>query len=82
MMIESPFDFLLPLFTLDTFWLLLKLMYLIAFGIYVVFALVVVSQVRQMTQTLNGSLDLPLKLLSWIHFGVAIGALLLAFVVL
>lgn len=60
----------------------LKGLYLVGGGVYVVFAVVVVAQIRSMTQTLNGALELPMKLIGYVHLAVSLGALILAFVLL
>lgn len=61
---------------------LLKILYMTGFALYVAFAIVVVSQIKQMTSALNGMLELPLRLFSWIHLLVAVIAFLLALVIL
>jgi len=63
-------------------WIILKILFLAALFIYVAFAVIVVRQVKLMSQTLNGVLDLPLRLISWIHLLVAITVFLLALTVL
>ena len=63
-------------------WVLVKILFLIGFFIYVAFALIVVRQVKLMSQTLNGFLDLPLRMMSWIHFLVAMAVFVLALVIL
>ena len=79
---EAVIGDILPFLNTNSLWLLMKGLFVVGFLIYVVFSLVVVSQIMQMTKTLNGSLDLPLKTLGWIHVGVAAGALVLALIVL
>lgn len=63
-------------------WVFIKLLFLLGFLIYVAFAVIVVRQVDLMHQTLNGVLDFPLKLIAWIHLGVAVAIFLLALVIL
>ncbi|PIU02116.1 hypothetical protein COT66_01890 [Candidatus Shapirobacteria bacterium CG09_land_8_20_14_0_10_49_15] len=63
-------------------WIFLKILFLMGFFIYLAFAVIVVRQVKLMSQTLNGILDLPLKMIAWIHLLVAIGVFLLALIVL
>ena len=55
----SPFNF--------NFLGALKIAYLVAILIYGVFALVLIKQVRIMTNTLEIELELPLKLISYLH---------------
>ena len=63
-------------------WILLKFLFLIAFLLYIAFAVIVIRQVKLMGQTLNGALNLPLKLIAWVHFLVAVSVFVLALVVL
>ena len=63
-------------------WVLIKPLFLVAFLLYIAFAVVVVRQVKMMRQTLNGILDLPLKLISLVHLGVAVFVFILALIVL
>lgn len=63
-------------------WLLGKLFALLAFAIYVVFAAVVVRQVYLMTKTIAVGFELPIKLIAWIHLGVAVLAWLFVLVYL
>lgn len=59
-----------------------KIISLIALSLYLVFAYVVVKQVSVMTKIVSGNLNLQIKLLSKIHFILAVLVLILAFVVL
>jgi hypothetical protein len=70
------------LLTIDSVWLVLKMMFVVAFLLYFMFAGVVITQVNSMTKALNGAIDLPLRLIAWIHLFVAGGALLLAIMIL
>lgn len=69
-------------FTADTLWLILKWIYVFVFGLYVIFALVVYSQIKQMVSTLKGQLDVAIKFVGFVHLLVALGVLLLALVIL
>lgn len=73
---------LLANFNLDTVWTLLKWVYVFVFGLYIIFALVVYSQIKQMVTTLKGQLDGPIKLVGMIHLLVSVGIFLLAIVIL
>lgn len=78
----TPIEQLLQsLITLDV-WVVVKWLLVLALGLYGVFAVVVVRQVQLMSRTLNGALELPLKLLAWLHMGVAVMVLLMAVVIL
>jgi hypothetical protein len=63
-------------------WILVKFLFLVALLIYIAFAVVVVRQVGLMSRTLDGAFNLPLKLIAWLHLGVAIGVWVLALVIL
>ena len=69
-------------FSVDAVWMFLKWVYVLSFSIYVVFALVVVAQVRQMIAAFNGQIDSVLKLVAWLHFLLAVSALLMAIIIL
>ena len=79
---EVPIYAILGNLTIDSVWVGLKWMYLLAMGIYGVFALLVIRQTQLMTKALNGNLDLPIKLVAWVHFGLAVGVWLVALVAL
>ena len=49
-------------------WLPVKIMFLVGFGVYIVFAFVVVRQVKLMTGVVSGLLSGFLQLLSWLLF--------------
>lgn len=63
-------------------WILVKFLFLIGLGLYLAFAVIVVRQVKLMSQTLNGLLDIPLRLFSLIHLVVAIVTFILALIIL
>ena len=63
-------------------WILLKILFLVAFLIYVAFAVIVVRQVNLMIKTLDGVLNLPLRMIAWIHFLAALIVFVLAVVIL
>jgi hypothetical protein len=63
-------------------WLIVKWIVLFAFGLYLAFALVVLRQVQLMTKTLEVGFESFIKALALGHLLFAIGALLLAFIIL
>ena len=63
-------------------WGLVKAAVLLALGIYIVFAIIIVRQVKLMTNVLNGQMDLPLKTVALIHLVLAIGVFLLSLAIL
>ena len=78
----SGFDRLLLVLPGMSVWLVAKGLMVIALILYLVFAVVVIRQVQLMSRTLNGALELPLKLLSYIHLGLAVLVMLMAVVLL
>lgn len=86
---NQPFDFS-SLFeqttTLDgalaIYGIFLRFMFFLAFGVYALFAAVVVRQVYLMDHTIKTPLAPFLKLLAWAHLFVAIGLTFLVFVAL
>lgn len=79
---ERLIQFLVNFSPALTVWLLVKILFLAGLAIYIAFAVIVVRQVNLMIQALNGGFDFPIKLISWIHLGVAIAVFLLALVIL
>lgn len=63
-------------------WSLIKALSLVGLLIYVAFAVIVVRQVGLMTRTVNDPLNWPLRLIAWVHLGMALGILCLAWVIL
>ena len=63
-------------------WLIVKVFFLIGLVIYLIFALVIVRQVNIMTDTLDLSFEVPIKVLAIFHFFFALGVLVIAFVTL
>jgi len=61
---------------------LLKVAALVLLGIYLVFALVVVKQVRLMTDTLQLGFETAVKMLSYFHLAFAVFVFLAALVIL
>ncbi|MBI2010256.1 MAG: hypothetical protein HYS86_03735 [Candidatus Chisholmbacteria bacterium] len=65
--LEDVFQFMLSIDVFD----IIKLMVVLGLGFYLVFAVIVVRQVELMKRTLNGAIDVPLKILALVHLGVA-----------
>lgn len=63
-------------------WGIVKWFYLFAFGLYLAFTLIVLRQIEVMIRTLNGNLELPLRVIGWFLVAMAVVALVVAFVVL
>lgn len=60
---------------------LAKLVVDFAFLLYIFFAFIIVRQVNLMSRTLIVPIDFPIRLLAWIHFGLAIFSFLVALIV-
>lgn len=63
-------------------WLIVKIFFLIALVIYLIFALVVIKQVNIMTDTLDLNFEVPVKILALAHFFFALAVLVIAFITL
>ena len=59
-----------------------KIMALVALGLYIIFAGVVVRQVQLMIETLEVGLENEIKLISYLHLVFAIGVFILALIIL
>ena len=78
----SGFDRLLTILPGVTIWIVAKWLMVAALGLYLVFAVVVIRQVQLMSRTLNGALELPIKLIGYVHLAIAVGVLVMALVIL
>ena len=63
-------------------WDIAKLFISFVFLLYIIFALIIVRQVNLMDKTLIVPIDLPIKLVAWIHLGLAIFTFLLVLIIL
>ena len=63
-------------------WLVAKIFALVALGIYIVFALVVVRQVNLMVKTLEVGFEGIIKLVAWAHLFFAIIVFITAMLIL
>ena len=70
------------LVSVQSLWLVIKIGYLIAFLLYVLFAVVVMAQVKQMTKTIDAGMNGKLLVASRFHLLLAVGLFMLALVVL
>lgn len=74
---SSPF-----LFSIEFLFSVLKFMFLLGFGLYIIFAFAIIRQIALMTRTLRTSANPFVTLLGWAHFGVALSLWIFAFFVL
>ena len=57
-------------------WCVVKIIILVGFFFYLVFAVVVSRQFQLMTKTVAGELDRTIRIVSWIHFALVVGVFL------
>jgi len=75
----TPFERLveyLANFSFRLSWVL-KGLFLFGMLFYLAFGVIVIRQVGLMSKTLEGSFDLPIKIVAWAHLGMIIGLLLI-----
>lgn len=70
------------IFTGLSIWFFVKIAALILLALYLVFALVVVRQMKLMTSTLKLGFETPIKILSYVHLGFAFFVFLTALIIL
>ncbi|HTK03158.1 MAG TPA: DUF5657 family protein [Alphaproteobacteria bacterium] len=63
-------------------WILVKTLALVLLGMYLVFSLVVVRQVKMMTDTLQLGFETPAKFLAYFHLAFAVFVFIAALVIL
>jgi len=78
----NGFEDLLDKIFAISFWDISKLAVLVFLLIYIIFSIVVIRQINLMSQALNGTLNLPLKIFAWLHFGLAVFVFLLSLLML
>jgi hypothetical protein len=66
----------------DTIWFGVKIVYLIVLGLYVIFAIILNRQIVLMIQTLDGTLNLPIKILGWVFLLLTIFVFFLGLLIL
>lgn len=65
-----------------TLWFVVKLLFLFALVIYLIFASVVLRQVYLMTTTIKVGFEFPVRAIAWLHLFAAIGIFLIALLTL
>ena len=80
----TPFEQFIQNLTFGSFnlWVLIKILFIIGFGLYLAFAVIVIRQVKIMSEVIEGLSVWPLKILAWIHLGIAIFIFLLSIIIL
>jgi hypothetical protein len=80
---ESPsFIAFISSLNASSLWFVVKIIYLVAYLIYICFSVVVLSQIKQMGKTFIGGLEKPLQLFGSLHVLLAVLAFFWAFMVL
>ena len=62
--------------------IIIKTMTILALVVYTLFAFILISQIKNKQQTVTTEFGYFIKLLSYIHFGLSIGLVILAFILL
>jgi len=70
-----------PIFGISM-WLVVKAAVLILLGMYLIFSLVVVRQIKIMTTTLSLGFEAPITMLGYIHLAFAVLVFLAALIIL
>lgn len=75
----TPFDKFIEYLANFSFSFDLILKGLLLFGMlfYIAFGIIVVRQVGLMIKTLDGTVNLPIKIIAWIHLGMILGLFLI-----
>lgn len=74
-------ELLINLINVDI-WLVAKILVLVALGLYLLFALMIIKEVDLMNKTLKGIFNLPLRLIAILHFGLAVLVFIIALITL
>ena len=67
---------------LPTVWVVVKIFFIVGLSVYLIFALVVVQQVKIMSNTVKLNFELPIKILSVVHLLFALFLLVFALITL
>ena len=63
-------------------WGVVKLFFMLAIVLYIIFAVVIVRQVKLMGQTISDKNNYLLSLIAWLHLAIALFVFLLAWIIL
>lgn len=72
-----PNEALVPLLQISV-WFIVKIFFLVALAVYVVFAAVVIKQISLMTKTVKVGFAGPLKAFGYAHLAAAVAVFLIA----
>jgi hypothetical protein len=78
----TPIETLLYQLININIWFVVKILFLFALGLYLVFATIVIREVDLMNRTLTGVFNLPIKIIAWIHLALSILIFLVALKIL
>ena len=79
---STPFDQLIETITNLDPWSIVKAMVMLLLSLYIAFSFIVLRQVDLMRKTLMGRLNTVIKVIAFVHLGIAIFVWLLAFIIL
>ena len=68
-------------FTLPV-WQIVKIFFLVGMGVYLVFAFVIIKQVKVMLSTIEIGFEAPIRILAWLHMLFAVFVFILALLIL
>jgi len=63
-------------------WGIVKLFFMLAIVLYIIFAVVIVRQVKLMGQTISDKNNYLISLIAWLHLAIALFVFLLAWIIL
>lgn len=82
----TPFEQFIQSLSINSFdsvlWIFVKILFVIGFGLYLAFAVIIIRQVKIMGEVVEGLSIWPLRILAWVHLLVAIFLFLLTLIVL
>jgi hypothetical protein len=61
---------------------IVKIGFLIAIGLYLIFSFMIVKEVELMNRTITGIFNLPVKIIAWFNFILAVLILIIAIIIL
>lgn len=76
------FEQFLSIITNISIWSIVKIFVLLALLLYIIFAWLVIKQVDLMGKTLDGTVNLPIRLIAWLQLILAMVVFLAALVIL
>jgi len=81
-MSENPFDQILKFFVNLDLWQIVKFVFLFGVVLYLVFAVVVIRQVKLMLDSLEIELEFLIRLIAWLYLFLVIGVFIIGIIYL